>query len=86
MHSMRVNVTTTLKGYPGSLVFGRDIFKDIPLIDDWQMIQQHRKQLVNERLIRMNQSLRIFDYIQGQLVLKKKHRPDKPGELTESPY
>ena len=34
MHSTRVNVTTTLKVYPGSLVFGRDMFLDIPLIAD----------------------------------------------------
>ena len=34
----------------------------------------------------MNQSRRSFDYIQGEHVLKKKHRPDKLGELTEGPY
>ena len=50
MDSMRVNITTTLKGYPGSLVFGRDMFLDIPLIVDWKMIQKHRQTLVNERL------------------------------------
>ena len=50
IHSMRVNVTTTLKGSPRSLVFGRDMFLDIPLIADWQMIQQHRQTLFNERL------------------------------------
>ena len=38
IHSMRVNVTTTLKGSPGSLVFVRDMFLDIPLIADWKMI------------------------------------------------
>ena len=43
MHSMRVNVTTTLKGSPGSLVPGRYIFLDITLIADWQMIKQHRQ-------------------------------------------
>ena len=35
MHSMRVNVTTTLKVSHGSLVFGRYIFLDIPLISYW---------------------------------------------------
>ena len=82
IHSIRVNVITTLKGSPGFLVFGRYIFSDIPLIADWQMIQQHRQTLVNEILRRMNQSRRSFDYIQGQRILKKKHRPDKLGELT----
>ena len=35
IHSMRVNTTTTLKGYPVSLVFVRDIFLDINLIAYW---------------------------------------------------
>ena len=62
---MRVNITNTLNGSPGFLVFGRYIFSDIPLIADWQMIQQHRQTLVNERLRRLNQSRRSFGYIQG---------------------
>ena len=86
MHSMRVNVTTKLKGSPGTLVFGRDMFLNIPLIADWKMIHQHSQKLVNERLIQMNQSRRSFDYIQGKLVLKKNHRPDKLGEIMEGPY
>ena len=86
IHSMRVNVTTTLKGSPGSLVSGRDMFLAMPLISDWKMIEQHRQTLFNEILRRMNQILRIFDYIKGQRVLKKKHRPDKLGELTKGPY
>ena len=86
MHYMRVNITTTLKGPPGSLVFGRYMFLDITLIADWKMIQQHRQTLVNERILRMNQSRRRFDYIQGKRVLKKKHMTDKLGELTEGPY
>ena len=61
--SMTVNVTTTLKEYPGSLVFGRDMLLDIPLIYDWKTIQQHRPTLVNERLRQVNQSRIIFDYI-----------------------
>ena len=60
MHSMRVNVITTLKGPPGSLVFGRDMFLEIPLIVDWQMIQKHGQTLVNERLHRVNQIRRSF--------------------------
>ena len=82
MKYMRVNITTTLKESPESLVFGRDMFLDIPLISDWKMIQKHRQKLFNERLRRLNQIRIIFDYIQGKRVLKKKHRPDKIRELT----
>ena len=86
MHSMRVDVTITLNGYPGYLVFGRDIFLDIPLIADCKMIHQQSKTLVNERLRQLNQGRRSFGYIQGQRVLKKKHRSDKLRELTDGPY
>ena len=43
MHYMRVNVTSTLNVSPGSLVLGRDMFLDIPLISDWQIIHQKVK-------------------------------------------
>ena len=50
------------------------------------MIHQQNKTLVNEILSQKNQGRRRFDYIQGQRVLKKKHRYDKLRELTEGPY
>ena len=83
---MRVNATTTLKGSPVSLVFGRYMFLDIPLIYDWQMIQTHGQTLFNERLHQMNQIFRSFNNIKGQRVIKNKHRPDKLGDITEVPY
>ena len=86
MHSMKVNVTSTIKVSPGSLVFGIDIILDIPLIAYWKMIQHDRQTLVNERLYQANEGRRRFDYIQWQRLLKKKDRPDKLGELTEGPY
>ena len=79
IYSIRVNVANTLKVSPGSLVFGRDMFLDIPLIADWQTIQQHRQTLVNETLRQVNQGRRRFHYFQGKRVLKKKHIPEKWG-------
>ena len=38
MHVMRTSIYTTLTGAPGALVFGRDVFLDVPLIADWQAI------------------------------------------------
>ena len=72
MHSLIVNVNTKLKRSPVFLVFGRDVFLDIPLIYDWQMIQQHRQTLVNEILSQWNQTRRRFYYIQGKRVLSSK--------------
>ena len=86
MHAMRTNVATTLGSSPGALVFSRDMFLDIPLTADWQIIQQRREQLVNEDLRRKNAKRIRFDYAQGQRVLKKRHKPNKLGLRTEGPY
>ena len=64
MQAMRINIHATLKGSPGALVFGRDMFLDVPLIADWQAIQLHRRTIVNERLRKANTSRRTYDYIQ----------------------
>ena len=50
MHAMRTNVATTLDGSPGSLVFNRDMFFNVPLIADWQAITRRREHHVNEDL------------------------------------
>ena len=39
-HAMRAGVHTTLGSSPGSLVFIRDMFLNIPLITDWHAITQ----------------------------------------------
>ncbi len=33
---------TVLKASPGAAIFGQDMLFDIPLIDDWQKIGEHR--------------------------------------------
>ena len=86
MHAMRVNVATTLNSSPGVLVYGRDMFLDVPLIADWQAIAERRTQVVNESLRRANLKRRTYDYVQGQQVLKKNHKPTKLGERKEGPY
>ena len=86
MHAMRASVSTTLGSSPGALVFGRDMFLNIPLIADWHLIAQKREQLVNESLRRQNLKRRTYDYVVGQRVLKKVHDPTKLGERTEGPY
>ncbi|KAL7530913.1 LOW QUALITY PROTEIN: hypothetical protein ACHAXR_008651, partial [Thalassiosira sp. AJA248-18] len=86
MHAMRVNVATTLNSSPGALVFGRDMFLDVPLIADWQVISARRTQVVNESLRRADLKRRSYDYVQGERELKKTHKPTKLGERTEGPY
>jgi hypothetical protein len=60
MHAMRTTVATALGASPGTLVFARDMFLDIPLIAEWQTIASRREQIVNEAY-----------YIFGQNVYKK---------------
>ena len=71
MHAMRTTVATTIGSTPGALAFSRDMFLNIPLIADWQAISRHREHHVNENLRRANAKRRQYDYVAGQLVLKK---------------
>ena len=84
MHSMRSSVHTTLGSSPGSLVFNRDMYLNIPLLADWHAITT--KRLINTNLMRENKKRRRFDYQVNNKVLKKVHDPTKLGIRTEGPY
>ena len=86
MHAMRTTVATTIGSTPGALAFSRDMFLNVPLIADWQAISRRREHHVNENLRRANAKRRQYDYVAGQLVLKKVHKPTKLGVRTEGPY
>ena len=85
-HAMRTGVHTTLGSSPGSLVFNRDMFLNIPLIADCHLIPQRRENLVNYRFIRQNTQRRQYNYKIGQKVLKKLHKPAKLGQRTSGPF
>ena len=53
-HALRCAVHTTLGSSPGALVFNRDMFLNIPLMADWQLLNKKREHLVNENLRRAN--------------------------------
>jgi len=86
MHALRANVSTVLGGSPGALTFARDMFVNIPLIADWQLITSNREQFVNEQLRRSNAKRRRYDYVVGQRVLKKLHKPTKLGNRVSGPH
>ena len=50
MHAMRTTVATTLGSAPGALAFSRDMFLNVPLIADWQIIARNQEQHVYENL------------------------------------
>ena len=85
MHAMRTSVHTALGSCPGSLVFHRDMFLNIPLIANWHAITQKRDHLVNENLIRENNKRRQYDYVQNQPIPKIRHNPRKLGHRTAGP-
>ena len=66
MHAMRTTIATILGSTPGALAFGRDMFLNVPLIADWQIIARHREQHVNENLRRANRKRHQYDYAPGQ--------------------
>ncbi len=86
MHAMRTNVAITLDGSPGSLVFNRDMFYNIPLITDWHAIARCHKHHVNKDLRRQNKNRRRWDHAVGDKVLKKIFAPTKLGPRTTGPY
>ena len=85
MHAIRGGIHSTL-GSPGSLVFNRDMFLNIPLIADWHAITKRREHLVNENLMRENRKFCRHDYAVNDRVLKKRHNPTKLGPRTSGPY
>jgi hypothetical protein len=85
-HSMRTSIHATLGSSPGSLVFNRDMFLNIPLIADWHAIIQKCEHLTNENLMRENYKQKCYDYVPNQKLLKKRHKTCKLGKKTSGPY
>ena len=86
LFATRSAIHGSLKASPGSLAFGRDMVLDIPLIADWQLIQQHRQQLIDSRLIAANRKRFSYDYHIGDEVLKLTFKPDKLSTRANGPY
>jgi hypothetical protein len=55
MHVMRTGIHSTLESSPGSLVFNRDMFLNIPLIANWHAITQKREHLIHENLLKKSE-------------------------------
>jgi hypothetical protein len=69
MHTVRAGMHSTLGSSPGSLVFNRDMFLNIPLIADWHAVTKQREHLVNENLMSVNRKQRRHDYAIDNRVL-----------------
>ena len=86
MFAMRTAVHGSLKASPGSLVFQRDMILDIPVIADWNLIREHRQQLIDQRLIAANRKRFAYDYHIGDEVLKLTYNSKKLEQRAVGPY
>jgi hypothetical protein len=86
IHAIQTTIATTLGSMPGALAFAPDMFLNVPLIADWQVIVRTLEHHANENLQRVNRKQRQFDYAPGQQVLKKVHNPTKLRVRTEGPF
>jgi hypothetical protein len=69
MHAMRTGTHSTLGSNPGSLVFNRDMFLNIPLIADLHAVTKLREYLVNKNLVREDKKRRRHHYAVNHRVL-----------------
>jgi hypothetical protein len=86
MYAIRAALHSGLKATPGSLVYGRDMVLDLPVIADWINIQQHRQQLTNQRTILLNRQRISHDYKIGDQVLKLADNPAKLAPRAYGPF
>ncbi len=86
IHAMRAGIHSTMGSSPGSLVFNRDMFLNLPLIADWHAIAQKREHIIHENLMQQNQKRGRYDYLPEQHLLKKHWKARKLDERTSGPY
>ncbi|GAX21143.1 hypothetical protein FisN_UnNu089, partial [Fistulifera solaris] len=86
MYAIRASLHSGLKATPGSLVFGRDMLLDLPVVADWINIQQHRQQLIDKRMILANRKRFSYDYRIGDKVLKLADNPSKLAPRAYGPF
>jgi hypothetical protein len=81
---------TVLKASPGAAIFRQDMLFDIPFIDDWQKIGEHRQRLTDLNNASENERRIDYDYKVGQKVLLRKegilHTVESRWHKYISPY
>ena len=86
MYATRASYSASLKTTPGALAFHRDMVMNVPFVADLNLIQQHRQQLIDERLLIGNRKRFTHDYQPNQQVLKLVHEPDKLAPRATGPF
>ena len=89
MHAMRCAASTSLNGFSsGSLVFGRDMLLNIPIVTDIISITENRQLQTDLRLERENRKRSHFDYQVDGMVYVQNHfsSADKLKEPWKGPF
>jgi len=85
-YAARAAVHNNINILPGPLVFHRDMFLDIPIMVDLQLLQHNRQVLIDKQLMLANTKRISFDYQPGQKVLKLAISPNKLDPFYGRPY
>ena len=87
MHALRCTPNTSLGNFsPGSLVFQRDMFLDLPLITDIVQLTCHRHAQIDQRLLRINARRVSHDYAVGDKVYYRNFDRDKLEAVRFGPF
>jgi hypothetical protein len=72
--------------WTGGLVFWRDMFLDIPLLTDFQLIQERRQTSIDDNLRCANLRRWHYDYQPGNECLIIQHYPNKLEPHKYGPF
>jgi hypothetical protein len=77
LHASRATIHRTLGMSPGGIIFNRDMFLNIPLLTDFELLQTRRQVIINDNLCRANSKRRQHDYQPGDECLILDHKATK---------
>jgi hypothetical protein len=67
-YATRASVSRSLGVSPGNMVFGRDMFLDLPVLSDLLTFRDKRQELIDANLRQQNAKRREYRYTIGQEV------------------
>ena len=71
---------------PGSLIFNRDMLLNVPVIVDWQRVNERRFVVATRNNANENRKRRYYNYQVGDEVLILSHQPTKMGAKATGPF
>jgi hypothetical protein len=86
MHATQCAVNHTMMHSPGEIVYGRDMFMDIPVIADLVAIRERRQLLIDKNLRRHNRRRYEHHYRVGDYVQVRAYNPKKGEDRLHGPY